>query len=116
MGSERRRAKRFQVVDLDVQSVDTDQKIGKVVNLSEGGLLMIADSELPQQEITRFRIPFSHTVNGEINFEFNARVVWCYPNALQASKFSVGLEFSENPDLQTIFIQQMIKVYGSEQG
>jgi hypothetical protein len=114
MGSERRRSKRFQVVDLDVQTIDSDEKIGKVVNLSEGGMLMIADRELAQQETIKFRIPFTHTVNGEIHFDFDARVIWCYPNTLQSSKFSVGLEFSENPDLQTIFIQQMIKIYGME--
>jgi hypothetical protein len=112
MSSERRKSKRFQVVDLEVHDAETDERIGKVVNLSEGGLLMIADIEMDQDSIVRFRIPFSKTINGEINFEFNARVVWSYPNALQASKYSTGLEFSENPDLQTIFIQQMIKVYG----
>lgn len=114
MGSERRKSRRFQVVDLEVRTVTPDERIGKVVNLSEGGLLMISDQELPQQEVVKFRIPFSRTVNGEVNFDFNARVVWCYPNALQSSKFSVGLEFAENPDLQTIFIQQMIKIYGSD--
>jgi len=114
MSIERRKSRRFQVVDLDVHTVDPDEKIGKVVNLSEGGLLMIADLELVPDSIVRFRIPFSQTINGEVNFEFNARVVWSYPNALQASKYSTGLEFAENPDLQTLFIQQMIKVYGKE--
>lgn len=114
MDSERRKSKRFQVVDLEVQAAETDEKIGKVVNLSEGGLLMISNKELEPHELERFRIPFSHTVNGEIHFDFSARVVWCYPNSLQASKYSVGLEFSENPELQTIFIQQMIKIYGDD--
>jgi hypothetical protein len=114
MGPERRKARRFQVVDLEVHSIVPDENIGKVVNLSEGGLLMVSDAELPQDETMTFRIPFSHTVNGEIHFDFNARVVWCYPNALQPMKFSVGLQFAENPDLQTIFIQQMIKVFGTD--
>lgn len=113
MSTERRKSKRFQVVDLDIHSASKDENIGKVVNLSEGGLLMISEIELPREEIIKFRIPFSHTINGEIDFDFNARIVWCHPNTLQTSKFSVGLEFSENPDLQSIFIQQMIKVYGS---
>ena len=114
MGSERRRSKRFQVVDLAIHTIDPDEKIGKVVNLSEGGLLLVSDVDLPNQEAVAFQIPFPHTVNGEINFNFNAMVVWCHPNTLNTSKFSVGLQFSENPDLQTIFIQNMIKVFGTE--
>jgi hypothetical protein len=114
MGKERRKSKRFMVVDLDVYMADGQERIGRVVNLSEGGLLMVAERELPSNEIVRFSIPFTHTVNGEIKFDFNARIVWCYPNTLHSSKFSVGMEFAENPDLQSIFIQQMIKVYGTE--
>jgi hypothetical protein len=114
MGKERRKSKRFMVVDLDVHLAEGEERIGKVVNLSEGGLLMVADKELPSQETVRFSIPFSHTVNGEINFDFNARIIWCYPNTLHSSKFSVGMEFAENPDLQAMFIQQMIKIYGTD--
>ena len=114
MNSERRRSKRFQVVDLEIHTAEPDEAIGKVVNLSEGGLLLISDVELPNQEVVKFHIPFPHTVNGEINFDFDADVVWCHPNSLNTSKFSVGLQFAENPDLQTIFIRNMIKVFGKE--
>ena len=114
MGIERRKAKRFMVVDLEVFLAEEEERIGRVVNLSEGGLLMISEKELPSPEVLRFSIPFSHTVNGEIKFDFNAKIVWCYPNTLNSSKFSVGMEFAENPDLQSIFIQQMIKIYGSD--
>ena len=114
MGQERRRSKRFMVVDLEVLLAHNQEHIGRVVNLSEGGLLMVADKEIPSNEIIRFSIPFSQTVNGEIKFDFNAQIVWCYPNTLHSSKFSVGMEFAENPDLQSMFIQQMIKIYGAE--
>lgn len=114
MGTERRKSKRFMVVDLEVLSGEEEEHIGRVVNLSEGGLLMVSDKELPSHEIIRFSIPFSHTINGEIKFDFDARIVWCYPNTLHSSKFSVGMEFAKNPDLQALFIQQMIKIYGTD--
>ncbi|MEN8241967.1 MAG: PilZ domain-containing protein [Chloroflexota bacterium] len=114
MNTERRRSKRFQVVDLAIHTTDPDENIGKVVNLSEGGLLLVSDVELPNQEVVAFQIRFPHTVNGEINFDFDATVVWCHPNTMNTSKFSVGLQFAENPDLQTIFIQNMIKVFSAE--
>jgi Tfp pilus assembly protein PilZ len=109
---ERRGAKRFAVVDLDLFNKQTQEHVGKIINISKGGLLVNASNEFPTGEEFDFYIPFTKNVNGEVKFEFNARVVWCQPNPLTPSAFSVGMEFSNIPELQTVFIQKMIQIYG----
>jgi Tfp pilus assembly protein PilZ len=113
MNDDRRKAKRFTVVDLELFLQDPEEKIGQVVNLSEGGLLIVTESPFEAASYHQFRIPFNQTINGRINFDFEGRVVWCNPNALDSKKYSVGLEYAENPELQTLFVQQMIKVFGA---
>ncbi len=113
MSNERRTSKRFTVVDLDLFSLDPEIQIGNVVNLSEGGLLVYTDDEMETKTIRNFRIPFNETVNGQINFDFKGHVAWSNPNTLNSEKYSTGIEFTENPELQVQFIHQMIKVFGS---
>lgn len=109
---ERRRSKRFNVVNLELFNNDTKEHVGKVINISKGGLLVTADQEFKPGEIHPFFIPFTQTVNGEIKFDFEAKIIWCRPNPLSSAAYSIGIEFSTHPELQTMFIQQLVKIYG----
>ena len=111
---ERRKSRRFSIVNLDLHEQGTGDLVGKVVNISQGGMLTIADKAYEPGNEYGFYIPFEQTVNGIVKFEFSGRVVWCRPNALKPGMLSVGLEFADNPKIQTIFIEQMIKIYGSD--
>ena len=112
MNDERREHKRFTVTDLDLILQEEEKLIGKVVNLSEGGLLILSTAELESGKAYDFRIPFDQTVNGEIHFDFEGEVVWCNQNTLDAKKFSAGLKFTQIPDLQLTFVKQMITIFG----
>lgn len=112
MAFEKRRHARFTVVDLELYFQDPQERIGQIVNLSEGGLLVVAGEPVEPYSIHKFRILFNQTIQGEIKFDFEASVVWSNPNSLDPSKHSIGLQFVENPELQTKFIRQMIKVFG----
>jgi len=108
---ERRKSRRFSVVNLDLHDSATEELVGNVVNISQGGMLTNANREYETGKDVGFFIPFKETVNGEVKFEFTARIIWCRPNALKPGMQSIGLEFSEIPKIQTFFIEQMIKVY-----
>ena len=112
MDNERREHKRFTVTDLDLYLQEEEKLIGKIVNLSEGGLLIVSTEELEPGKVYNFRSPFNQTVNGEIHFDFEGEVVWCSQNTLDAKKFSAGLKFTQIPDLQLTFVKQMIRVFG----
>ena len=111
---ERRKSRRFSIVNLDLYDQSSDRLVGKVVNISQGGLLTIAEEAYETGKEYAFYIPFEETVNGRVKFEFSGRIVWCRPNALKPGMLSVGLEFADNAKIQTMFIEQMIKIYGAD--
>lgn len=114
MQIERRKSKRYSVVDLDLYYQDPQEFIGKVINLSEGGLLVITEKQYEKNKFLNVRFLFDTTVNQNINFDFSVRVAWSDRSTAHAPKYSTGMEFAENPELQAHFINQLIKVYSSK--
>jgi hypothetical protein len=108
MKKERRKTQRTIVVNLDLFTQEPHEFFGKVINLSEGGLLVITDKRFDENTILNVRFLF----NQIINFDFSISIIWSEPSKHDKSKYHTGVEFIENPDLQAHFIQQMIKVYG----
>ncbi|MDH5606053.1 MAG: PilZ domain-containing protein [Anaerolineae bacterium] len=113
MSSERRISKRFTVVNLELLTQGTDYKVGQVVNLSEGGMLVYSNKKFDPDSIQKFSIAFNRTINGQINFDFDARIAWIKEGSPNENKYSMGLEFAQNPEIQNTFVQQMIKVFGA---
>lgn len=109
---ERRRHTRFYVVDLDLFIQSSLEHVGKIINISRGGLLVNASSEYQTGEKFNFFIPFPEAVSGEVDFNFSAKIAWCLQHPLNASVYSIGMEFVDIPEIQHIFLQQMIKIYG----
>jgi hypothetical protein len=113
MSNDKRQSKRFTVIDLELYMQGTDKKVGRVINLSEGGILAHSDKALEEKAILNFRIPFNRAINTSVYFDFDGTIVWSREVSLDSSLHSVGIQFTQNPELQAHFIQQMIKVFGS---
>jgi hypothetical protein len=109
---ERRRHKRFHVVDLDLFVQGKLDHVGKIINISRGGLLINASSVYSPGEIFDFFIPFSQAISGKVDFKFTGKISWCLQHPLNASVYSVGMEFIDIPEIQHVFLEQMIKIYG----
>lgn len=105
MAIDRRRAKRFVVVDLDLHDPEKEQAVGKVVNISDGGLFAIADLGYPVGEVCRFYISIREEEEEPLILLFTAWVIWSHPNRLHPEKFSLGLEFLDGPDIKTVLSQ-----------
>lgn len=105
MAIDRRRAKRYVVVDLDLHEHEKEQPVGKVVNISDGGLFAIADLAYPVGEIVQFYILLSELEDEPVYLLFTAWVIWSHPNRLHADKYSLGLEFVDSPDIKTLLAQ-----------
>lgn len=114
MNTERRKAKRYSVVDLDLYFQEPQEYLGQVINLSEGGILVLTEEQFEKNQFLNVRFLFDQAFNEKINLDFSVRVAWSSRNPVESPKYSTGMEFSENPELQAQFIQQMIKVYGQK--
>ncbi|MFN2144320.1 MAG: PilZ domain-containing protein [Anaerolineales bacterium] len=110
---ERRRHERFTVVDLMLYDNQIKKPIGKVVNISASGLLVISNTRYEVGQRLNFMIPFRQAIQGIVNFEFKGEIRWLNPSDDDPSNFSVGMAFAENPELQTMFIQQLVNIYGA---
>jgi Tfp pilus assembly protein PilZ len=111
MTIERRTTKRFSVVNLNLFNRETDEEIGQVINLSEGGLFVTATIEMQRGQEIGLRIPFTHE-DQEINLDIDARVAWCTRENLKDEIFNIGMEFAANSKEQYEFVKQMIRLYG----
>lgn len=105
MAIDRRRAKRYVVVDLDLHDHEKERSIGKVVNISDGGLFAIADLAYTVGEVGRFSIPLNTPEDEPVVILFTAWVIWSHPNRLHPEKYSLGLEFIDSLDIKTLLAQ-----------
>jgi Tfp pilus assembly protein PilZ len=106
MAIDRRRAKRYVVVDLDLHDHDKEQAVGKVVNISDGGLFAIADLAYSVGEVGNFYILLSEVEDEPVILLFTAWVIWSHPNRLHPDKYSLGLEFIDSPDIKMLLGQE----------
>lgn len=111
MNEERRKFKRFIVVNLKLLSQDTEEHIGQVINFSEGGLLAVADDSMERNSLHKFRIPFNQIIYDKIHFDFEGRIIWSKTNSIDPSKYSIGVEFSSITEPQKEFIEKLIKAF-----
>ncbi len=105
MPIDRRRAKRYVVVDLDLHDDHLEQSVGRVVNISDGGLFAISDRGYTVGEVGKFSIPVQELVDEPVKILFTAWVIWSHPNRLHPEKYSLGLEFIDAPDIKTLLSQ-----------
>lgn len=110
---ERRQHERFTVVDLILYEQKSSRPVGKVVNISARGLLVISSKPYKVGDEVQFNIPFKKTIRGMVKFEFLAEIRWSHPDDDNPAQYRIGMEFSEHPELQTMFIEQLVSIYGA---
>lgn len=106
MAIDRRRAKRYVVVDLDLHDRETEQAVGKVVNISDGGLFALADTAYTIGEVCPFYIPVGPDEEHPERILFTAWVIWSHPNRLHPQKYSLGLEIVEGSEGLKFLMEQ----------
>ncbi|MDH5506269.1 MAG: PilZ domain-containing protein [Anaerolineae bacterium] len=109
--SESRHAKRFSIVSLDVFDKNSGKRIGTIVNLSQGGILVLSDDPIELRTTRQLHIPFKKESGETINFDVDARCVWCAKGISQTG-YSIGFQFADNTGGQVETIAQMIQSFG----
>lgn len=89
---------------------ESDERLGNVLNLSHGGLLISHDDAFEIDSVREFRIPLGHTIIGLSDFEANVRVKWIYQSE-KLGLFGSGFEFIENTKEQWSWTQAMIDIF-----
>ncbi len=91
-------------VIMDDDNNETDQAMGKALDISQGGLLL--EGHIPIQSKTILISSFD--TNNEL-MEIRGRVVYC--KEADNGKFQTGVEFIESSEIIRRFVINLVKVY-----
>ena len=112
MIDEFRRAPRHKVSDnVLVTDAMTERVIGRIGNLSETGMLLIASAPLNDDALYQFRFPLRDEGGHDIHCEFGAHQLW-QEEAGAPGTFWVGLRFIAIPDDQAERLKRWIESPG----
>ena len=121
-GSERRRHVRFEVDGatltlyreglLSLVGLGKENKAKVALDISEGGLQVVARERLPIGARVRIHLEIEKFQDA---IEAAAVVRWCYQNAQKKADFHVGLQFTDLPSVESRKIASMRDFYNSPQ-
>jgi len=77
---------------VNVLAVDDDQVLGRLVNITSGGLMYLGDEPQAVGAPLRLRLPLPTMANGKTTIEVHGDVVWCGEDD-NPSFHRVGVEF-----------------------
>ena len=112
MIDEFRRARRRKVSDtILVTNAMTDTVVGRIGNLSETGMLLIADASLNDDALYQLRFTLRDPAGNESTLEFGAHQLW-QEDAGAPGLHWIGLRFIAIPDDQAERLQHWIHAPG----
>lgn len=96
---------------LSVHDLDTQQLLGRLVDLSMTGMMLIATRELPvgQSFTVEIRVPENHALP---SLKLAAESVWCRNNPNNPSHFGVGFRFSNITGDTVSLLEQLMQQPG----
>ncbi|MBW8010706.1 MAG: PilZ domain-containing protein [Chloroflexi bacterium] len=110
IGDEKRKSRRFSVVDLDVYGKESGEHVGKIINLSHGGMLVTGEKSIEVNTIQQLTIPFQQDEDDFMYLSVEAKCVWS-TKSVDYTSFSIGFEFLDNTDEQYKLIKNMVKEF-----
>ncbi|CBL47063.1 Hypothetical protein HDN1F_34800 [gamma proteobacterium HdN1] len=91
---QRKVARRHLIYYLRVFDQDSGDLLGNLVDISEHGIMLVSDRELPEDKIFHLRMLLPETVDGSRDVEFSAKSRWC-GNDTNPDFFDTGFELIE---------------------
>ena len=94
MRDHRRQQRRNSPHRVYVLSAHTEQVLGRLVNITTGGLMFLAPGGYPTGTVLELRLPLPTMASGKIAIDVTGTVLWCRPDA-NARFQRVGVEFGK---------------------
>ena len=111
---EKRKDKRYLMRDLMVYVRDSNEELGKLINMSLSGLLIAHDTSMAVDSVLKIKIPVAHTKHELSDFDADVMVKWFRQNDM-SGLFGFGLEFLDNTEEQRTTIQEMINAFAENE-
>lgn len=112
--NDKRSKKRVIILELEVYRQSTGERFGKMINLSEGGMLVMREAPMKNEAVFSITIPLNREIGGQIEFKSDVKVAWYRQNEISGFH-SIGCEFINLTPEQNELVKKMIDVFGSEE-
>jgi hypothetical protein len=109
--NERRELRRRRLVrSIEVYDLATERVLGKGLDITVGGMLLITPIPVPSDSELELRLTLPAPMFGREYLELAAKAVWRKRDA-DAGMFDIGLEFTRVSTRDKEIIRQMMSVY-----
>lgn len=108
--TEKRKDKRYVVEGLEVLRSDNGEKLGRVVNLSRGGMLITHKSSMEINSVFPIKIPLNHSKDGLSDLDVDVRVKWFDRNHA-SGLVGFGFEFVDKSEEKLETLQKIINEF-----
>jgi hypothetical protein len=78
---------------INVLSAANDQVLGRLVNITAGGLMFLSNQEYPVGTVLNLRLPLPTMANGKTAIEVQGETLWCAADT-NPQFHRVGLQFA----------------------
>jgi hypothetical protein len=114
MINEFRRSRRRKVSDtILVVDAMTDSVVGRIGNLSETGMLLMANGTLPEDALFQFRFTLPADDGGDAPIELGAHLLWQENAGVSGHAWS-GFRFITVPENQMVRLRDWIDAPGGQ--
>jgi Tfp pilus assembly protein PilZ len=94
MRDHRRTARRNSPHRVNVLAAASDKVLGRLVNITVGGLMFLAPGHFPVGTVLELRLPLPTMANSKMSIDVAGTVVWCRPDS-NARFQRVGIQFEK---------------------
>lgn len=90
----RRQTRRNTPHRVNVLAASNEKVIGRLVNITPGGLMFLAPGDYPIGTTLNLRLPLPTMANGKLAIDVTGTVLWCRPDT-NARFQRVGIQFEK---------------------
>jgi hypothetical protein len=117
MAMEKRQAERRKVsYYLPLTEPGGTRQVGVVMDISLRGFRMDSGEKIPIGQVRRFHINLPDDVAPQSARTLTGCSRWCHPDTLDPSSYTVGYEFVNVSQDNSMFIKRLFESYGTSSG
>jgi hypothetical protein len=115
MALEHRRLERRDVaLYLPVTEVDSNKRVGILVDISPEGFKLESPEPVASGQIIHLRLYFTKELGSQASVVFSGRSRWCHPDYIDPSTYNVGFEFINLSPQSAQHFQHLVEEYGAQ--
>lgn len=100
----RKKTKEF----IEIHDRETDEFIGKLLDLSTKGMMILAMRSMITQTIYEIRIDLPKPIKGKHHLTFDAECVWCCESTISKMTYNAGFQITEIHSVEIKTLQLLL--------